>query len=97
MFCRKRSLVVFAMIALQLLGGLAFASACLEPCPDDPDEASCPPACALCISCTHAPTAIVEHSPHVLPFVATAQYVPTPASSPDSQLAADIFHVPLAG
>jgi hypothetical protein len=97
MLRRNASVALLAMIALQLLGGMAFASVCPEPCPDDTDETSCPPVCALCTGCTHAQTAIVQHSANGSPFMATARFLPQQTASASSQLAADIFHVPLAG
>lgn len=94
---RNVSMVLLAMFALQLLGGMAFASVCVEPCPDDTDDTSCPPVCSLCTSCTHAQTAIVQHSANETPFLAAHRFVPQPPASLSSQLAADIFHVPLPG
>lgn len=97
MLRRHVSAALVAMIALQLLGGMAFASVCLEPCPDDTKETSCPPVCALCTSCTHAQTGIVQHAASSTPLTSTQLFVLQPPTSPPSQLAADIFHVPLLG
>jgi hypothetical protein len=97
MLRRNVSVALLAMIVLQLLGGMAFASVCLEPCPDDTEETSCPPVCALCTSCTHAQTAIVQHPATGLPFLAAARLIPRHPGSISSALAADIFHVPLLG
>jgi len=94
---RGLSVTLLALFALQLVGTMAFASVCLEPCPDDTEEASCPPICAICTSCTHAQTAIVQHSSSGEPLMATNRFVPLPLVSTSSQLADDIFHVPLLG
>ena len=94
---RGLTVTLLVLIAVQLLGSMAFASVCLEPCPDDTEETSCPPVCALCTSCTHAQTAIVQHAGSGLPLVSTHRFVPQPPTSPASHLAADIFHVPLLG
>jgi hypothetical protein len=94
---RGFSMTLLVLFAVQLLGSMAFASVCLEPCPDDTEETSCPPACALCTSCTHSQTAIVQDGASGLPRVSTHRFVRSPAASPASHLAADIFHVPLAG
>ena len=92
MLRRNVSVVLLAMIALQLLGGMAFASVCLEPCPDDTEETGCPPVCA---SCTHAQTVILQLSPSGLPVLSTARFLSQPPASTPSQLTDDIFHVPL--
>lgn len=97
MLRRNVSVALLAMIAVQLLAGVAFASVCVEPCPDDTDETSCPPVCALCTSCTHAQTWIVQHAASETPLTTTHRFVAQPPTSPSSQLAADIFHVPLLG
>jgi hypothetical protein len=97
MLRRNVSIALLAMIALQLLGGMAFASVCVEPCPDDTEESSCPPVCALCTSCTHAQTGIVQHAASSTPLTSTHRFVAQPPTSPASQLADDIFHVPLLG
>lgn len=90
-------MTLLVLIAVQLLGAMAFASVCVEPCPDDTEDSSCPPVCALCTSCTHAQTAIVQHAASGLPLVAAHRFVPQPAAAASSRLAADIFHVPLPG
>jgi hypothetical protein len=94
---RKVSMTILALIALQLLSGMAFASVCPEPCPDDAKGTSCPPVCVLCTSCTHAQTAIVQHAPTSMPFTSTHRFVAQLAASPSSRVATDIFHVPLPG
>ncbi len=94
---RKVSMTLLALIALQLLGGMAFASVCPEPCPDDTEETSCPPVCAVCTSCTHAQTAIVQHAANGVPLMSTHRFVPQRVAFPLSRLTADIFHVPLLG
>ena len=90
-------MTLLVLIALQLLGGMAFASVCSEPCPDDAEGTSCPPVCAVCTSCTHAQTAIVQHAAASTQVTTTHRFVSQPVTSPSSQLAADIFHVPLPG
>jgi hypothetical protein len=50
---------LLVIIAAQLVGGILFATVCLEPCADDGSGKTCPPMCALCTSCTHALQAIV--------------------------------------
>jgi len=90
-------MTLLALIALQLVGGMAFASVCVEPCPDDTEETSCPPVCALCTSCTHAQTGIVQHAASSTPLTSTHRFVPRQSATPSSRLAADIFHVPLLG
>ena len=95
----RRSFVVMLLIlvAVQLLGAMAFASECLEPCPDDTESSSCPPVCALCTSCTHAQTGIVQHAAEAAPGM-NEQHLPSQQhSSLHSKFAADIFHVPLPG
>jgi hypothetical protein len=94
---RKVSMTILVLMAVQLLGSMAFASVCLEPCPDDTEDTSCPPVCALCTSCTHAQTAIMQHAASGLPLESIHRFVPQPPAWPSSQLAADIFHVPLLG
>ena len=94
---RGLSVTLLFLIAVQLLGSMAFASVCPEPCPDDTEETSCPPVCALCTSCTHAQTAIVQHGAIETPLTSTHRFGAQPPASPASQLAADIFHVPLFG
>lgn len=94
---RGLSLTLLALVALQLLGAMAFASVCLEPCPDDEEGASCPPVCAVCTSCTHAQTGIVQHSAGATPLISKNRFVPQQPGSICPQLASDIFHVPLPG
>jgi hypothetical protein len=97
MLRRGLSVTLLVLIAVQLLGSMAFASVCLEPCPDDTEETSCPPVCALCTSCTHSQTAIVPYGASETPLTSTHRFVAQPPTSPTSQLAAEIFHVPLLG
>lgn len=97
MLRRGLSVTLLVLIAVPLLGSMAFASVCLEPCPDDTEETSCPPVCVLCTSCTHAQTAIVRYGASETPLTSTHRFVAQPPTSPTSQLAADIFHVPLLG
>jgi hypothetical protein len=97
MLRRNVLVMLLGVIALQLLSGVAFASVCLEPCPDDTEETSCPPVCALCTSCTHGQTAIVQHSSDSTPLMAMLPFVSQQPLSAFSALADDIFHVPLLG
>lgn len=94
---RSLSLTLLAILAVQLLGGVALASVCVEPCPDDTDETSCPPICALCTSCTHAWHGIVRHAASGASLIATSRCLADAPQATASQLASDIFHVPLAG
>jgi hypothetical protein len=98
MLRRGLTLTILAVLAVQLIGGLAFASACLQPCSDDAPGATCPPACALCTGCTHAQQAIVRQAPSAVAALLFASHVfSSPAGTVPSALAADIFHVPLPG
>jgi hypothetical protein len=94
---RKLSVTLLVLIAVQLLGGMALGSVCMEPCPDDAGGTSCPPVCALCTNCTHAQTAILQHAPTDLPLISTARFVPQQPAATSSALEDDIFHVPLRG
>ena len=88
---------LLVIVALQLMGGILFATVCVEPCPDDGPARTCPPICALCASCTHAQQAIVRNTMTLAAIVVTPHVFgvrPVPAPS---QPAADIFHVPLLG
>lgn len=88
---------LLVIIAVQLLGGILFATVCVEPCPDDGPGRTCPPVCSLCMSCTHAQQAIVRNTMTPATIVATPRVFgvrPVPAPS---QPTADIFHVPLLG
>ena len=95
MFRPGVSFALLAVIALQLLGSMAFA--CVEPCPDDTEQTSCPPVCTLCTSCTHAQTAIVQHSIAGTPLPLARPFAPHSSVPPSFALADDIFHVPLRG
>ena len=94
---RGLSVTLLVILALQLLGSMAFASVCPEPCPDDTESSSCPPVCALCTSCTHAQTGIVQHSASGMPLMSTHRFMPQQPTSTSAPLADDIFHVPLLG
>ena len=94
---RGLAVALLAILAVQFLGAMAFTSVCVEPCPDDTEETSCPPVCALCTSCTHGQQAIVQLASDGAPLTTTHQVVPKPLLSIVSQPAADIFHVPLLG
>jgi hypothetical protein len=91
------SATLLVILAVQLLGVLAFASVCPEPCPDDARGAGCPPICALCARCTHTQPAIVQRPAAGVPLMSTRHFVPQQHRSISSQLADDIFHVPLLG
>ena len=94
---RGLTLTLLALIAVQLLGSMAFASVCLEPCPDDGPGTSCPPVCALCTSCTHAQQAIVQMTVASAPHQIAHHAFHVQRLGKPSPLADDIFHVPLAG
>jgi hypothetical protein len=87
---------LLVLMALQLVGGMLFASVCFEPCPDDGDDRSCPPVCSLCTSCTHAQQAVVQAATTRFAVAAEPHHFPLQAAPAPSQRAADIFHVPLA-
>ena len=89
-------LTLLALIAVQLLGGVALASVCDETCPDDADESSCPPICATCATCPHSRHAIVQTRVDVAPSPTALPPLVSSTQPPSSPLAADIFHVPLA-
>lgn len=97
MLRRGLSLTLLAILAVQLLGVVAFASVCYEPCPDDTSESSCPPVCATCATCTHSRQAIVETNVDGVPAMSTRDAFVMQAAAPASAIAADIFHVPLPG
>lgn len=94
---RRLSATLLVIFAVQLLGGMAFASVCSEPCPDDAQGTGCPPICALCTSCVHGQTAIVQGSAAGAPLMTAHPFAPQQRSSPSSQLVDDILHVPLPG
>ena len=94
---RTISVTLLAVLAVQFVGGMVFASVCLEPCPDDTETTSCPPVCSLCTSCTHAQTGIVRSAVSSSPAPSGHRLVPQQPASTPSQLAADVFHVPLLG
>jgi hypothetical protein len=91
------SVTLLLLFAVQLFGSMALASLRVDPCPDDTEGTSCPPICALCTSCTHAQSTIAQHAPTGTPIVATQSFVEPAPAAPSSQLADDIFHVPLPG
>ena len=94
---RGLSFTLLALLALQLLSGVAEASLCVEPCPEeDEGSAGCSPVCTLCASCTNAKSAIVRHAASGTLLGTAERYFPDPPSAPASQLTSDIFHVPLA-
>lgn len=94
---RRLAVTLLLILAVQLLGAMAFASTCPDPCPDDAEGTSCPPVCTLCTGCTHAQTAIVQHSANAVPLMSPQAFVAPQAASTSWKLAADIFHVPLLG
>jgi len=88
---------LLVILVVQLMGGILFATACVEPCPDDGPGRTCPPVCALCTGCTHALQAIVR-SPIMIVALVGAPHVFIARAEPAlSHPAADIFHVPLFG
>jgi hypothetical protein len=94
---RRITLTLLLVLVIQMIGAVAFASVCVEPCPDDTEETSCPPVCSLCTDCTHAQTAVVRHTADAAPLMTASPVLPQHSSSSSSQLADDIFHVPLHG
>ena len=97
MMRRRLCVALLAILAVQMIGGMAPAPVCPDPCPDDDDGAGCPPVCALCTSCTHALTGIVQDSASGLPSMSTQRFVPRQPAAASSQPAGEIFHVPLGG
>lgn len=97
MLRRALTLTLLAVLAVQFLGAIALTSICVEPCPDDTEETSCPPVCALCTSCTHSQTAIVQHGAKSAPLMALLPFATQQTVASSSALADDIFHVPLLG
>jgi len=95
MLRRGLSLTLLALLAVQLLGAVAFASVCLEPCPDETNSSSCPPICAACTTCTHSRPAIVQSQSDGAAFTTTPHLFPQEVAAATSAAAADIFHVPL--
>jgi len=94
---RALSLTLLILVAVQLLGAVAFASVCLEPCPDDTGEGNCPPVCSLCTTCTHARQAILHSGTDDVAVIRERHVFPPQVFSASSLLASDIFHVPLFG
>lgn len=97
MLRRALTLTFFAVVVLQLVGGMALASACFEPCPDDSEQSSCPPTCAVCTTCTHAQPAIVQQTGIGGALSGACDRVPHAPPSVPAQVPDDIFHVPLRG
>jgi hypothetical protein len=94
MLRRGLTVTLLAIIAVQLLGAMAFASVCLEPCPDDGDGQTCPP---VCTSCTRAQQAILDAMVIGAPEVAAQNILPFQFSASPTTREDDIFHVPLLG
>lgn len=94
---RNTALLLLVVLAAQMAGTMAFASVCLEPCPDDVEGANCPPVCSLCTSCTHAQIAVVGVAVASILFRPTLHFLPQERAFATSHLAADIFHIPLLG
>ena len=92
---------LLVIAAVQMLGGMALASPCSDPCsdlcPEDGPGSGCPPICALCTSCPHAQTAIVQRAVVAEPLRATHEMAQQQRFTVSSPLTADIFHVPLLG
>lgn len=94
---RALTLTFFAVLVLQLAGGMALASACFEPCPEDSEQSSCPPTCAVCTTCTHAQPAIVQQTGVAETLGRACEPMLHARSAVPTQFADDIFHVPLRG
>ena len=94
---RGLCVTLLVIVAVQMLGGVTFASVCPEPCPDDARGNGCPPICALCPGCTHAQTTVVRRSIVAEPLIVTHEFLPQQRLSVSPQLTDDIFHVPLLG
>lgn len=94
---RRRLVVLLLMtVVVQLLGMVTVAATeCVEPCPDDTETSSCPPVCALCTSCTHAQTGMVENAVSEEPGLPAHQLLQHELSSAHAHFSAEIFHVPL--
>ena len=97
MACRLLPLALLVILAAQMLGGFAMSSVCVEPCPDETEETSCPPVCALCTTCRHAQSALLAETASRSPLLAAERCVPGLETAPATQLESDIFHVPLLG
>ena len=95
MLRRHVAIALVAMIALQVLGGMAFTSVCVEPCPDDTEETSCPPVCALCTTCTHGQKAVVRQASPGAPVPSARRFALQQLARTSFAPADDIFHVPL--
>ena len=93
---RVLSVTLLIVIAIPLIGAVAFASVCLEPCPDDTDDTSCPPVCVACTTCTHAQQAIMQTMAVTAPYEIVRQAAQAQPGGTPSHPADDIFHVPLA-
>ena len=96
MFRRPISIALLAILALQLLGGIAAAAVCVETCADAAESASCAPACVDCTTCAHTQQAIVQNGVPVAPHQIAPHAFQALARGTSSPLADDIFHVPLA-
>jgi hypothetical protein len=94
---RALSWTLLALVALQLLGSMAFAAVCFEPCPDDTGESSCPPVCTTCATCAHSRQAILQGAFDGVAFDRAPHAFPPQVLSASTPPASDIFHVPLHG
>jgi len=94
---RRLTLLILALLAVQLLGGMAMEAPCSEPCPDEAEDSSCPPVCVLCTICRHAQAAIVKDNQSGELLVMAQHFLSEPAMAAPSRLESDIFHVPLRG
>ena len=94
---RALSMTLLAILAVQLLGAVAFASVCFEPCPDDDEGQTCPPVCTLCTSCTRAQQAILDSTVLGAPEGAPQSVLPFQLTASPTTREDDIFHVPLLG
>lgn len=97
---RGLALALLALLAVPLVGSIAYASVCLVPCPEEEEraeaDAECPPVCALCTSCTPVQVTIAAVGSAGAPLVAAHDLLDVPPLDASDDPAGDIFHVPLA-
>jgi len=96
MFRRATVAALLLAVAAQLIGGVAFGTGCLEPCPDDGPRGTCPPVCLLCANCSHGGRAEIV-TIDLVPVDALPQADVFTIVTPHlgSQLTTDILHVPI--
>lgn len=96
----RRRLSLFLLLAFTtvLFSGIAFTSACNEPCADDePGQTDCPPDCALCISCAHMQQAVLGSGATPMPQLTSRELLARLTGPPPTVRASDILHIPLVG